>query len=279
MPIIVDDILIAFAKAAGTALGKEIAKELFNTLFGTLATKEDLKKAVIEIEAYTHQEFDTLRNDILYTNVTTGVAQLKDYNETGDIALLTLAYDHFTQSRSWIDSQRSKEGDDFLRTQYVAIVQYVTADLALWVNYGLNVDPKKYKSTLIGRIDDHIALLNQASVQVNRMETESASSIQVRTKVYIPPHDPGDPREPPEASAQAWYDLYRGSYQEGSLHRTTIWLTDASGSEAVNIIRPEYDLDVNRIHVENQKRVDYIYDPVAHFSSAMTSLKNRLLAG
>lgn len=278
MPIIVDDILIAFAKAAGTALGKQIAKELFTSLFGTLATKDDLRKAVNEINTYTHQEFDTLRNDILYTNVTTGVSQLKDYNQTGDISLLTLAYDHFTQSRSWIDSQRSKEGDDFLRTQYVAIVQYVTADLALWVNYGLNIDTKKYKSTLIGRIDDHIALLNQASAQVSKMETESASSIQVKEKTYRPPHDPGDPIEPPEGSALAYYDLYRGSYPEGTLHKETGWLADAVGSEAVNIIKPKYDIDINRIHVENQKRVDYIYDPVAHFSSSMTSLKSRLLA-
>jgi hypothetical protein len=279
VPVVVDDILIAFAKAVGTALGKQIAKELFDSLFGTLATKEDLRKAVIEIEAYTHQEFDSLRNDILYTNVTTGISQLKDYNQNGDTTLLTLAYDHFSQSRSWIDSQRSKEGDDFLRTQYAAIVQYVTADIALWVNYGLNVDPKKYKSTLIGRIDDHIALINQASFQVNKMETESTTSIQVKTNVYRPPHDPGDPIEPTEYSALAWYDLYRGSYAGGSLHKETGWLKDAVSSDAVNMIKQEYDSDVDRIHTQNQKRIDYIYDPVSHFSSAMTSLKNRLLAG
>ena len=57
MPVGVDDVLVAMAVAAAQAIGTDIAKSMLRSSTAHLATKEDVERAVDQIESFVHQEF------------------------------------------------------------------------------------------------------------------------------------------------------------------------------------------------------------------------------
>jgi len=69
----IDDLLIAFATAAGKSAGEAIVKELIKGITNNLATKQDLANAVYEIKDYIYQELNAVEQRAIVADVDTAI--------------------------------------------------------------------------------------------------------------------------------------------------------------------------------------------------------------
>ena len=77
----IDDLLIAFVSAAGKAAGEELANGLVKMITQNLATKEDVARAVAEIEQFVHQEFQAVEARAIIVDVDTAIRNLVQYGK------------------------------------------------------------------------------------------------------------------------------------------------------------------------------------------------------
>ena len=103
MPVGVDDVLVAMAVAAAQAIGTDIAKSMLRSSTAYLATKEDVERAVDQIESFVHQEFLEAEARGVASDIDTVVMNLAQYEKS------ELRKD-LLQSQQLLDAARARGG-------------------------------------------------------------------------------------------------------------------------------------------------------------------------
>jgi hypothetical protein len=283
MPIGVDDVLIAAAEAAGAQFGQTLATRFADALFNNLVTINQLRAAIAALEAFMKQELDELRTDLLINAVNSAIGKLQshtpEHHLKGDSPNLEDADNFLVSAHSWISQQTAtdQDGEDYLHLHYVQIVQFVTINVAVWLQYATENSQKT--STLLTRIDESVDLLTRAVNRIRTMETETVSSI---TLVHNRVGGQGG-RGPDPVDGDVSYDvrdsyrLTRGIYPGGVKEVVVSDIVPEPGEidSLDNQIRSQLAADTKRIQDENDKRQRTIYGPAAQFLSAMAALKNK----
>lgn len=280
MTIGVDDLLLAVAASAAQGFGKELGKELLNGIFSSgLATKEDLKIAVQQIQDFVHQEFEAVQDRAVVHDVDVALRLMNQYQQSGNAELLNMTQCQALLNSAWEDINRlsSSRGEDYFRVQFLPVSRFIAANVAFWSIVANDLEISGSRAVLVDALKDSVKKLKLARQNLHAMEDESISEISSDGEISLEPRDPGGPRAgfSRHFSGRAWFILYRGLYQNGQKKIETGWLYDRTSIDAVNILKPSYQDHCARIEKESNNRRASIYGPLDEALNSLLSLLER----
>ncbi|GJG96835.1 hypothetical protein [Cupriavidus pauculus] len=279
MPIGVDDLLIAMGAAAAEGFGKELARGLLSGVSsGNLATKEDLRKAVLEIESYIHQEFEAVQDRAVVHDVDVAILHLNQYRTSRNVSLLNIQEVQSRLNSAWadIDLLSATRGLDYFRVQFVPVTRFVATNFAFWSVLAYDINIQGAEKILIDVIKDGITKLKTTRQYLHLMEDETVSALTSQGNSYVEPRDPGSPRGPFNRNHEGYacFTLYRGRYNPptGQKKIETGWIFNRTGKEAEDILRPRYQENLTRVDSETKSRLELIYSPLEEAIASMLDL-------
>lgn len=194
--ILLEELAKLIVAEAGKRLAKEIAEKFINLVFGHLATKDDLKNAVKEIERFVDQKFDDLRMDELKQDVYAAQSFLDRYrsvdqSEVDSAGALRDFANHAVskcvESKSRIDVWAERE--PYVRGRiYPIIAKYVAIDIASTMAL-IAVSPSTYPH-LAERTFENKRLVENVVSDI--IEYEVPKIVEVYTEGKPLPPDVGD---------------------------------------------------------------------------------------
>jgi hypothetical protein len=274
----IDDLLIAFATAAGKSAGETIVKELLKGITGSLATKEDLANAVAQIEDYVHQELLAVEARAIVIDVDTAIRNLKQYKNSGRYDDLLEQNTQQLLNRTASEIQAAISTDPrYLWNEFVAVSRFVAVYTTFWSVKALDLKQPNQIPNLVDAIVEGIQLLNGCLSKLHEMEDETISDLNVQ-KVTV--REDRGPKVHLEINfginTRASFTEYRGRYG-GVRGFDTGWIIHAdSENEAEDRMRPVYNAHVARIQSESQSRQEKIYKPLVDAINALQDLLNRM---
>lgn len=276
----IDDLLLAFATAAGKSAGETIVRELIKGITGNLATKEDLAAAVAQIENYVHQELQAIEARAIVIDVDTAIRNLKQYNNSRRIEDLLEQHTQQLLNRTASEIQAAIHSDvNYPWKEFIAVARFVAVSTTFWSVKALDLKQPNELLNFVDAIVEGINLLNLCLVKIHEMEDETISQLNVQ-QVRVR----GDDHLPKAHltigftfNTRAWFVIHRGRYSGGSQGFDTGWIHRLdTDNEAEQRMRPVYDSHVARIQSETKRRQDEIYKPLEDTIAAMNGLLNRL---
>ncbi|MFW7208639.1 MULTISPECIES: hypothetical protein [unclassified Enterobacter] len=274
----IDDLLIAFATAAGKSAGETIVKELLKGITGSLATKEDLANAVAQIENYVHQELMAVEARAIVIDVDTAIRNLKQYKNSGRYDDLLEQNTQQLLNRTASEIQAAINSDArYLWNEFVVISRFVAVYTTFWSVKALDLKQPNQIPNLVDAVVEGLQLLNGCLSKLHEMEDETISDLKVE-KVRV--RDEIGPKVHLEINfainTRASFSEYRGRYG-GMRGFDTGWIIRHDDeNEAENRMRPVYNAHVARIQSESQSRQEKIYQPLVNAINALEGLLYRL---
>jgi hypothetical protein len=261
-------LLAACAEAAAEAFGKQLANDFMDAVLSNLATKDDLVKAVADIERYIDQVIDKLEEDMIGAGLYAALARLADFKTSRHIhsEFLTDAGNELAHSFGQLTAQSMHDPNVF-RRYFVAIISLVTADIAVLVQLSVYND-KSYIGTLVDHIKKDSALIEVCINKVEDFEHETAGPIWM--EIVRPT---GGPKNPSGSFG------YRGHYNQirkrygGSRTVSGEWYGEGGAQDASGEITAIRNRDVKRMTDEGQWRVDHVYSPARKCLKAALDMK------
>ncbi|CAD6558814.1 hypothetical protein LMG27952_06719 [Paraburkholderia hiiakae] len=275
MPIAFAVVLEEGAKALATAFGKELAKQFANFLFGTLATKDDIRQAIRELEAFIDQRIDQLEDNLEDAGLLAARTQLEDYSATHDPAILAAAYNSITQSISFF---RARSADDpaFDRTHVVALLKMINTDIGVWIfrcTRTAQPDPHN-RDVLRDRCTNHALWLENTIRSIEQYQAESVTDVRIQLTDASAPYDPPGPRPPRLTECDASFDVVGARYAGGRRTVSKSALDDLAGVR--NYIDNARAGEMARIQNEATQRDTQIVQPANRYIDALRKLAQTL---
>lgn len=277
----VDDLLVAFASAAGQAAGKEIAKQLIQAICSDLATKEDIARAVAEIEQYVHQELRSIEDSSIIVDVDTAVKALSQYKLSNNRIDLSEENTQQLLNRCSSEIQRAIHDDgNYPWREFVAISRFVAVYSTFWAIKVFELKEENEVANFIDVLLEGGGLLQSVIQRIHAMEDEFISEFNVQ--YMVKKENLGEPGGHQVFGfsnySRASYELHRGRYEGGVLCADTGWMLGHSlkPNDAVKRLRPGYDADVARIEAEKNFRQKKIYDPLSESVMALQALVTKM---
>jgi len=271
MPMGVDDLLAACADAAAAAAGKAVGEGLVNGVLSALATKNDLAKAIAEVEDFIGKQFDDFRDDELTVNTFLAILSLRQYkNNRGNKKYLDNAVPALGLAQGWLDREIGHLGEDVLRQRYVEVVNFVTADVAVWYNRARN--DSHDKQNFVDSANRLIDYLSRANKQILKWEQVTCTGI--TDTVDYPTYDPDTP---PSSHPPIWY---HSSFKVicSALPNGGYYFDAGPDREPKRTRRGAEDQRAQILVAyanDEKRRKDVIYDPSANLMDKMIKLIHR----
>lgn len=172
--------LTAFAKLvaaeAGRRISQDIAASFIKLVFGHLATSDDVKNAVNQINAFTEQKFEDLSRENILSPVLSAQESLKNFktitSATGfdEAAAMFFASTAHRSCNNALGHILFKYGEkkDFLRSNAALISKFIVVDIgALAALSALNSD---FENVLVRRLGESAQLLKQMNRDIRVYE-------------------------------------------------------------------------------------------------------------
>jgi hypothetical protein len=269
----IDDLLLAFASAAGKSAAQELAKELVWTITHNLATKEDIARAVIEIERYVHQEFKRVEQKAIVVDVDTAIRSLQQYERSGLPTDLSMEDTQLLLNRAATEIQQAiYEDENYPWREFVVIARFVTVSTAFWSVKVFDMQEPREIPNLVAVLIEGLSLLQKSLKLIHAMEDETISTLNVEHKTEREPPTE-DTRTMYHHFSRASYEMRRGRYESGVRRADTGWLVGQYNSpRAEQLLRGEYQTNVARIQDEASKRQEKIYVPLNNSIASLREL-------
>lgn len=277
----IDDLLIAFATAAGKSAGETLVKELVKGITGNLATKEDLAKAVAQIENYVHQELQAIEARAIVIDVDTAIRNLRQYQNSGSAEDLLEQHTQQLLNRTAAEIQAAIHSDaNYPWKEFVAIARFVAVSTTFWSVKAIKWQRPNEIPNLVDALTEGISLLTLCLRKIHEMEDEKISNLNVE-KVRVR----NDDRMPKGTdisisftfNTRSSFSVYRWRYPGGSQGFDTGWIHRLDDvNEAEERMRPIYNSHIIRIQDQSEHRQSEIYSPIETAIAAMNDLLNRM---
>jgi hypothetical protein len=276
MAIVIDDLIVSMAVAAAGGFGEGLARGMLAGITGgDLATKEDLRRAVKQIEEFVANEFEHFEDHEMVLNVDTAILNMKQYRDSGDPQWLNTISTQELLNRAAVDIRNTitTRGEDYLRMQFVPVIRFIGANIAFWSTALFDLGAQSARPALLNAIKEGLDYLVRSRKQIETMETEAVSPMKTASlQVPNPDHGPRIFVGPPLLIVtRAFYLLTKRGYPQGQRERSSEW-SDASEQEASQKFEPERRKDVLRVDRQNQLRETNIYDPLDKLVASLKSL-------
>lgn len=274
----IDDLLIAFATAAGKSAGETLVKELLHGITSNLATKEDLAKAVEQIKGYVHQELQAVESKAIIIDVDTAIRNLRQYKNSGQLTDLSEQNTQQLLNRTASEIRSAIWSDaNYPWREFVAVARFATVSTTFWSIKALQLQQPEQMPNLVDALIEAVDLLNLCLTKLHEMEDETITVPMGHQERTVRE----DTRTPHfithSMNGRAWYVMQRGRYPGGSITSDTGWLIGVKDEwEARQKLDAEYQRNLARINEESLLRQRDIYKPLGDAIAAMNDLLNRL---
>lgn len=277
----IDDLLIAFATAAGKSAGEAIVKELIKGITSNLATKEDLANAVSEIKDYIYQELKAVEHRAIVADVDTAIRTIGQFNLSGNRIVLAEQQTQTLLNHAASELLNNIQSDTLYPwKQFVVISRFVAVNTAFWSIKALQFNEQTELLNLAKALSEGVYLLNLCKKQLHEMEDETVSEIRVEWR-YVPDLTP-DPsvtlRPNGEEYSRGVFRLLRGRYTGGFIEVKTQELNTTGDDNNDRVMALAINLRnkclerINKEAAERQK----IYDSLQIAIDAINSMLARL---
>lgn len=275
MPITFAVVLEEGARALATAFGKELAQQFADYLFGKLATKDDIRAAIRELEGFIDQRIDQLEDNLEDAGLLAAQTQLQDYATTQDPAILAAAYNSITQSIAFFRA-RSTDDPSFDRTHIVALLKMINTDISVWMFRGTRTSADSHdRQVLHDRCVNHALWLEKTVSAVAQYQAETLTDTSTQLIDATPPYDPPGPRPPRQVECIASFDVVGARYPGG---RRTVSKSALNDMDRVrDDIANAHAAEAARIQNEATQRDTGIIQPATRYIAALRALAQTLM--
>lgn len=277
----IDDLLIAFATAAGKSAGEAIVNELIKGITNNLATKQDLANAVYEIKDYIYQELQAVEQRAIVADVDSAIRTIDQFNSSRNRIVLAEQETQTLLNHAASELLNNIQSDPLYPwKQFVVISRFVAVNTTFWSIKALQFNDQAELLNFAKALSEGAYLLTLCQKKLHEIEDETVSEISVEWR-FIPDLTP-DPsvtlRPNGEEYSRGVFKLIRGRYIGGfrEIKTQEINTTGEKNDDSVmSLTIPLRNNEIERINRESIERLK-IYDSLQVAIDALNNMLARL---